>query len=70
MTFEPEAPTPRLAYLVRCWLVETEQGLIWRASFEDPHSTRRRNFADLGALFAFLEGETEALIPAKKELSQ
>lgn len=51
-----------LAYLVRLWRVNTEQGTIWRASVESPHTAERRAFADLNQLFAFLEqraGEEE-----------
>jgi len=59
MKFEPEASTPRLAYLVRCWLVETEQGPVWRASAEDPHSGELHAFADLPALMAFLKDQTQ-----------
>lgn len=55
--------SPRLAYLVRCWMVKTEQGLVWRASVEDPYSNERRNFSDLSRLFAFLEQETRARTP-------
>jgi hypothetical protein len=29
--------------------------MIWRASVEDAHSGERRAFADLAALFAFLQ---------------
>jgi len=60
----PEArlSPPRLAYLVRCWLVETEHGPVWRASIEDSHTTVRRRFADLDALFTFLEETTGAYL--------
>jgi hypothetical protein len=54
MDFEPEAPSPRLAYLVRCWLVETEEGPVWRASVEDPYTAEQRTFADLRSALAFL----------------
>ena len=62
MDFEPEAPSPRLAFLVRCWLVETEEGPVWRASVEDPHTAEQRIFADLNGAFAFLGEETEAVL--------
>jgi len=61
---KPEAATcsPRLTYLVRCWLVETENGPVWRVTVKDPRNVECRNFVDLDALFAFLERETEAII--------
>ncbi len=59
------ARSPHLVYLVRCWPVETENGPVWRASVEDPHNAERHNFANLDALFAFLERETEAIISTK-----
>ena len=62
MTFEVEGPAPRLAYLVRCWLVETEHGPVWRASVEDPHSGERHTFADLNGAFAFLGESTAAFL--------
>ena len=70
MAFEQELPLPRLAYLVRCWLVETENGPVWRASVESPYTIDHRTFASLGALFAFIEKETESLVPIEKETSQ
>jgi hypothetical protein len=65
MKSKTHARSPRLVYLVRCWPVETENGPVWRATVEDPHNAERRNFADLDALFAFLERETEAIISTK-----
>jgi len=61
---KPERCTtpPRLAYLVRCWPVETANGPVWRATAEDPHSAERYSFADLDALFAFLRERTEACL--------
>jgi hypothetical protein len=70
MAFEQESPLPRLAYLVRCWPVETENGLVWRASVESPYTTDHRTFASLSALFAFIEKETESLVPTEKEASR
>jgi hypothetical protein len=49
-----------LAYLVRCWPVETEEGFVWRAAIEGAYDAERRRFADLNALFAFLKERTEA----------
>jgi hypothetical protein len=53
---------PRLAYLVRCWPVQTEEGPVWRATVEDPHSVERYSFANLNALFAFLRERTETCL--------
>ncbi len=55
MTHEPHA---YLAYMLRLWRVNTEAGPVWRTSLEDPHTGERRGFADLEALFAFLDEKT------------
>ncbi len=62
MKSEDESPTPYLVYLVRCWPVKTEQGLVWRASLENPHNNERRRFADLLALYRFLDEKTAAAL--------
>ena len=50
-------PMTYFAYLVRVWREEgTRQ---WRATVEDPHSSERRSFSDLGQLFAFLRERTQ-----------
>jgi hypothetical protein len=55
------SPLPaRLAYLVRLWPVETEHGLVWRATAQDPYSAEHHSFADLQALFKFLTQKTQA----------
>ena len=51
-------PSRYLAYMLRLWRVETEDGPAWRASLESPHTGERAGFASLGALFAFLVEET------------
>jgi hypothetical protein len=43
-----------LAYMLRLWRVETEDGPAWRASLESPHTGERAGFASPAALFAFL----------------
>jgi hypothetical protein len=43
-----------LAYMLRMWRVEAEDGPVWRASLESPHTSERAGFASLEALFAFL----------------
>lgn len=62
MKSEDASPTPYLVYLVRCWPVKTEQGLVWRASLENPHNNERRRFADLLALYRFLDEKTAAAL--------
>jgi len=47
-----------LAYMLRMWRVEAEDGPVWRASVESPHTGERQGFARLEALFAFLEEKT------------
>jgi hypothetical protein len=48
-----------LAYMLRVWKARTDGGTVWRASLESPHTGERQAFADLAALFAFLEERTE-----------
>ena len=43
--------------MLRLWLVD-EQGPVWRASLESPHTGERHTFADPRAMLAFLEGKT------------
>jgi hypothetical protein len=47
-----------LLYLLRLWPAGDEQPGAWRASLENPRTGERHGFADLGALFAFLQEET------------
>ncbi len=46
-----------LAYMLRLWLVD-EQGPVWRASLESPHTGERHTFADPRTMLAFLEEKT------------
>ncbi len=48
---------PYLSYLLRLWLVE-DDGLVWRASLENPRTAERHGFAALEDLVAFLLAET------------
>jgi hypothetical protein len=50
-----------LAYLLRLWRVNTDQGPVWRASVESPHTGERHGFANLELLLAFLEEKTREL---------
>jgi len=44
-----------LAYMLRLWEVNNDGKLDWRASLESPHTGERHGFANLEALFGFLE---------------
>jgi len=50
-----------LAYMLRLWKVSSDGTLAWRASLESPHTGERHGFADLGALFGFLEEKAERM---------
>jgi hypothetical protein len=47
-----------LAYMLRMWRVEAEDGPVWRASVESPHTGERVGFGSLETLFAFLVEKT------------
>lgn len=47
-----------LAYMVRLWRVEGEEGPLWRSSVESPHTSERQAFANLELLIAFLRERT------------
>jgi hypothetical protein len=63
-----------LAYMLRVWKAHTDEGPIWRASLESPHTGERQAFTDLVALFAFLQERTEGfelpvgVLPADAEV--
>ena len=46
-----------ISYLLRLWQAESDGVVVWRTSLQDPHTGRRRGFADLEDLFAFLLGK-------------
>ena len=52
-----EAPE-NITYLLRLWRAGSAEESGWRAMVEDPRSGERQVFADLSALFAFLEWKT------------
>ena len=52
------ARRPYLAYLLRLWQVETEQGPVWRASLQSADGAERQAFGDLARLCAFLAART------------
>jgi hypothetical protein len=55
-----------LAYLLRLWRITSDGDPVWRASVESPHTGERCGFADLQALFAFLEEKTGC--PTRREV--
>jgi hypothetical protein len=62
----PDARPRYLAYLVRLWQPGHNDEPVWRASVENPHTAEHHYFANLEALFAFLEEQTTACAsPAK-----
>jgi len=48
-----------MAYLLRLWQVQEDQGPNWRASLERADTAERHWFANLEALFAFLKEKTD-----------
>jgi hypothetical protein len=47
-----------LAYLLRLWQTEDDEGGMWRASLEGAHTGERRGFGSLAALVEFLRTRT------------
>jgi len=70
VTNEAATSYPYLAYLLRMWRVETEEGPVWRVVLEDPHSIERRCFADLPALYRFLNEKTQSAMDLKTSESE
>jgi len=59
MTYFDKPPSYR-SFLITMWQErsrDTEVPVVWRFRIEDPHTGRRRGFADLEALVAALEKE-------------
>jgi hypothetical protein len=50
--------TGYLAYMLRMWRVEAEDGPVWRASLESPHTGERVGFRNREAMLAFLVDKT------------
>jgi hypothetical protein len=44
-----------MAFLLRLWRVDEDDGIQWRASLEEPSTGERLGFADIDRLCAFLE---------------
>lgn len=53
---------PYLSYLLRLWVVENQEGYIWRCSVEDVQTGERYGFATLESLCDFLR-EATGLVP-------
>jgi hypothetical protein len=51
-------PSCYLAYMLRLWRVETEDGPAWRASVESPHTGETQRFDSLEELYIFLIEKT------------
>ena len=54
-------PRRYISYLLRLWQTENEEGLVWRASLESPHSGERSGFTSLASLLAYLEREMSGI---------
>jgi hypothetical protein len=55
-------PSCYLAYMLRMWRVETEEGPAWRASVESPHTGETERFDSLEELYAFLVEKTGGVV--------
>jgi hypothetical protein len=60
-------PSGYLAFLLRLWQPVQAGRPIWRASVDNPHTAERHYFADLDALFAFLEEQTTHLKHSRQD---
>jgi hypothetical protein len=64
----PTRATPGYhAYMLRLWRVQSKQGRPWRAFLEDAHTSERRGFSDLEALFAYLRIEREQGVAGREQ---
>jgi hypothetical protein len=48
------------SYLIRLWQVKEDEEAFWRASLESPVTGECHGFANLKALFAFLEEQANS----------
>lgn len=46
------------AYLIRIWSAMNAEGVIWRASITNVHTSESRGFASLDELFDYLRAQT------------
>ncbi len=58
-----------VSYLLRLWR-ENDGEKGWRASLESAHTGERRGFADLNALFDFLQRQTGVLPGANADINE
>ena len=49
---------PYLSYLLRLWMVQNQEGNVWRCSVEDVQTGERYGFASLESLCDFLREAT------------
>ena len=56
-----------LSYLLRLWETSDGEKDVWRASVERPGTGARQSFADVQALFEFLQHEMETEKDAKSD---
>lgn len=56
------------SYLLRLWQAHIDGELVWRASLQSPHTHERRGFANLEALFTFLENEIGGAVQGQTAL--
>ena len=49
------------SYLLRLWQTKGEEGMVWRASLEEPGSEERLGFKDLESVFDFLQARIAQL---------
>ena len=54
-------PRRYISYLLRLWQTESDEGLVWRASLESPHSGERAGFTSLACLLAYLKREMSGI---------
>ena len=47
-----------LSYLLRLWVVQNQEGCLWRCSVEDVQTGERYGFANLELLISFLQEQT------------
>lgn len=61
--------THYLAYMLRLWVVDSNNQSVWRASLESPVTGDRQAFRSLAALFEFLEEKTSRPAQNEEELA-
>ncbi len=54
------------SYLIRLWQVKGEEAALWRASLESPFTGECHGFANLKALFEFLEEDADGTMQPRQ----